>query len=534
LEITIRLKIYIIIQNPREKEKKRLLLSYVRCCIDFTMKFGSGLYRINYIISLLTIALSLILSPHITPLAFAQPSISQPSLTAELVLDAITSPTSIAFLGANNILFLEKEGNVRLISNGQLQPQPVLQLEGVESNNERGLLGIEVMKVGNNNSNNNGTTGNTTTGSKVFLYVTESGAQVEGIPTEGDVRNRVYRYTWDGTSLTNPQLLLDLPSGPGTNHQGGKLKIGPDNQLYVVVGEMQREGQLQNFQSGPAPDDTGVILRVNPADGSPSSGNPLSSEPTESLSKYYAYGIRNSIGIDFDPVTGKLWDAENGEDVFDEINLVEPGFNSGWKQVMGPIDANSGVTESNLVNMPGSQYADPVFSWAESRGVTDIEFFNSTALGPGYENGIFVGDITTGTLFYFEPNADRSGINLESDPLLSDLVADSDDEISAVTFGTGFAGITDIETSPDGNLYILTYDREAEGPGSIYRILPSGEGDGTGTSPPVSAPPATVAPPTVVDEDNEVDTEEQDAGAGADGDGDGDGEGEQNENDNEE
>ena len=52
-------------------------------------------------------------------------------------------------------------------------------------------------------------------------------------------------------SLTNPQLLLDLPSGPGTNHQGGKLKIGPDNQLYVVVGEMQREGQLQNFQSGP-------------------------------------------------------------------------------------------------------------------------------------------------------------------------------------------------------------------------------------------------------------------------------------------
>ena len=80
---------------------------------------------------------------------------------------------------------------------------------------------------------------------KVFLYVTESGAQVEGIPTEGDVRNRVYSYTWDGTSLTNPQLLVDLPSGPGTNHQGGKLKIGPDNQAYVVVGEMQREGQLK-------------------------------------------------------------------------------------------------------------------------------------------------------------------------------------------------------------------------------------------------------------------------------------------------
>ena len=48
-------------------------------------------------------------------------------------------------------------------------------------------------------------------------------------------------------SLTNPQLLVDLPSGPRTNHQGGKLKIGPDNQLYVVVGEMQREGQTSKL-----------------------------------------------------------------------------------------------------------------------------------------------------------------------------------------------------------------------------------------------------------------------------------------------
>jgi len=439
--------------------------------------------------SLLTMALSVIISFHISSPApaLAQPSVSESNLTAELVLDGLSSPTSIAFLDENNILLLEKEGSVRLISNGQLQPQPVLQLAGVESNNERGLLGIEVMD------------------DKAFLYVSESGAQVGGIPTEGDVRNRVYSYTWDGTSLTNPQLLLDVPSGPGTNHQGGKLKIGPDSQLYVIVGEMQREGQLQNFQSGPAPDDTGVILRVNPADGSPSSDNPLSGEPADSLSKYYAYGIRNSFGIDFDPVTGKLWNAENGEDIFDEINLVEPGFNSGWKQVMGPISANTGVSESNLVNIPGSQYADPVFSWAESRGVTDIEFFNSTAFGPSFENSIFVGDITTGTLFYFEPNADRTGINLESDPLLSDLIADSDDEISAVTFGTGFAGITDIETSPDGNLYILAYDRETEGQGSLYRILPAG-GGATSTGVPSPTPPDTVAP-QVADE-GEAETEE--------------------------
>ena len=151
---------------------------------DTIMTYWNGLSRITYTVSALIIALSLILSLHISSSspALAQPSISVPSLTAELVLDGLSSPTSIAFLDENNILFLEKEGSVRLISNGQLQPQPVLQLEGVESNNERGLLGIEVMD------------------DKVFLYVTESGAQVEGYPTEGDVRNRVYSYTWDGIS----------------------------------------------------------------------------------------------------------------------------------------------------------------------------------------------------------------------------------------------------------------------------------------------------------------------------------------------
>ena len=144
-----------------------------------------------------------------------------------------------------------------------------------------------------------------------------------------------------------------------------------------------------------------------------------------------------------------------------------------------------------------------------------------------YEKGIFVGDITTGTLFYFESNVDRTGINLESDPLLSDLIADSDDEISAVTFGTGFAGITDIETNPDGNLYILTHDRETEGQGSLYRILPTGEG-ATSTGVPSPTPPDTVAPP--VADEGEAETEEN-AEDEADGNSDDNNDGEdQNEN----
>jgi glucose/arabinose dehydrogenase len=452
------------------------------------------------LLTLTTLAMSLVLdlSTIYGPAfqtAYAQASINDPGLKVELVTGSMSFPTSMAFVDDNNILVLEKDGAVRLVSNGVLQDTPVLQVP-VESKNERGLLGIATTRS-EDNATSSGTGGQPET---VFLYFTEQG--------EEELRNRVYKYQWDGQSLANPTLLLDLPAGPGTNHQGGKMIVGPDGYLYVVTGEMQREGQLQNIINGPAADDTGVILRVNPTDGSPASGNPLSSDPTDPLSKYYAYGIRNSFGIDFDPVTGKLWDAENGEDVFDEINLVEPGLNSGWKAVMGPMAANTGVSESNLVNMPGAQYADPVFSWAESRGISDIEFFDSTILGPSYENGIFVGDITTGTLFYFEPNADRNGLNLENDPLLSDLVADTDDEMSAVTFGTGFTGITEIETGPDGNLYVLSFDREADGQGSLYRIVPTGEADTSSGAIP-SVPPTTTVPP-VIDGENEDDTVEQD------------------------
>jgi len=284
--------------------------------------------------------------------AFAQGLLNDPSLIIQSVVDGLVSPTSLAFLDNNNILFLEKGGNVRLISNGILQSEPLFHIEQIENNNERGLLGIAY------------------DGNRLYLFVTESGAQVEGVSTEGEVRNRVSSYAWDGSSLSEPQLLLDLPATLGANHQGGKLKVGPDKQLYVLVGEMLREGQLQNFQNGPPPDDTGVILRVNPLDGSASTDNPFVAGGEEA-GRYYAYGIRNSYG--------RLLDAENGEDVFDEINLVEHGFNSGWKSVMGPMGTSAGVSESDLVNIPGSHYADPVFSWAESRGLTDIEFLNSTA-----------------------------------------------------------------------------------------------------------------------------------------------------------
>ena len=99
---------------------------------------------------------------------------------------------------------------------------------------------------------------------------------------------------------------------------------------------------------------------------------------------------------------------------------------------------------------------------------TDIEFFNSSNLGERYTNNIFVGDIVRGNLYFFEVNENRDRISLDTAQQqagLSDLVVDSEDELSAITFGSGFGGITDIETGPDGNLYVLSFDD-----GIIYEI----------------------------------------------------------------
>jgi glucose/arabinose dehydrogenase len=372
----------------------------------------------------------------------AQPVINDPSLVAEIVVEELSSPTSMAFMDSNNILVLEKTGSVRLISNGILQEQPVLNIP-VDTESERGLLGIATLEDDNT----------------VFLYFTES---------DETLRNRVYRYNWNGETLVNPTLILDLPAIPGPNHDGGKLVIGPDQYLYAIIGDLNHDGKLQNFLDGPEADDTGVIFKVNPNDGSAAPNNPFVNSGDSVLSRYYAYGIRNSFGLAIDPLTNMLWDTENGPAEYDEVNLVRPGFNSGWQTVMGPI-SRSGESVDDLVSFQGSQYIDPVFSWQITPAVTDIEFLNSSKLGDKYANNIFVGDYNNGNIYYFEVNEDRSGIKFDASQTgLIDLVADNEEELSTITFGSGFGSITDIATGPDGFLYILSFDD-----GIIYRIAPS-------------------------------------------------------------
>jgi aldose sugar dehydrogenase len=365
-------------------------------------------------------------------------TLNDPNLRVTELVAGLSQPTAMAFIASNDLLVLQKnDGRVRRVINGALQPGEVLDIH-VDNQSERGLLGIAL------HPNFPGT-------NLIYLYYTESSAA--GDTSGSPLANRVYRYTWNGSALINPQLILDLPATPGPNHDGGAMTFGPDGKLYVIIGDLNRNGQLQNFSSGSTPDNTGVIFRVN-ADGTAPSDNPFASQPD--LAKYYAYGIRNSFGLAFDPLTGELWDTENGPNAYDEINIVLRGFNSGWERIMGPVNRDPQGT-GDLVQFPGSQYADPNFSWFNPAGPTAIVFFNSGQLGAEYQNDVFVGDINNGHLYRFKLNSTRNGF-LFQDAGLADLVADNSSELQEVVFGTGFGGITDLEIGPDGVLYVLSFE----------------------------------------------------------------------------
>ncbi|MGH9991965.1 MAG: PQQ-dependent sugar dehydrogenase [Nitrososphaera sp.] len=396
------------------------------------------------------------------------PKLNDQSLAMELVAEGLEFPTSMAFLDAHNILVLQKnDGKVRLVSNGQLLDQPVIQVT-VTNEVERGLLGIAI--------SNGVRSTNQLPDTDVFLYFTE----FAGAPADGEsdkLRNRVYKYKydWEKRTLSAPVRILDLPGDPGPFHNGGKIMIGPhDGRLYAVIGDVNAGGgMLDNEIGGRQPDDKSVILRVDRDTGLPLDDNPLtgnkSGDADSKLGRYYAYGIRNGFGMDFDPVLHILWMTENGPDTYDEINIVRPGLNSGWHKVMGPIARTNATIENDLVMFEGAKYGDPVFSWYTTIGVTDLAFVSSEMLGDKYTNNMFVGDINNGNLYFFEVNENRTGLRFH-DPRLHDLVAepvpdDSPSEMSTILFGTGFGGITDIEEGPDGLLYVLSYED-----GKIYRI----------------------------------------------------------------
>jgi len=445
----------------------------------------------------------------------ASPLMLDENLTVSTVFAGLNQPTSMAFIGPNDFLVLERTtGKVQRIVNGLLQ-STVLDLS-VNGASERGLLGIALHPHFAQNG-------------FVYLFWTESSTGVDTLNIDEItlLGNRVDRYFWNGSTLTFDlnliklrALQMDAGQPSRGNHDGGVLRFGPDGKLYIIFGDNGRRGFLQNITSGgPVPDDqfggpepdnahlTGVVLRLND-DGTTPTDNPffkasttLTGEAATNVKKIFAYGVRNSFGMAFDPLTGNLWTQENGDDTFDEINRVVPGFNGGWIQAMGPLSrigefksielsygagnlqqlrwppSNIASTPSEAVSrlfmLPAAQYVDPEFSWKYAVAPSPIGFVKGRGLGPQYEGDLFVGASRTtllnGFLYRFKFTPDRQHFAF-TDPLLNDRVADNTDkfdqtESESLVIGSDFGVTTDIVTGPNGNLFVVSLSN-----GAVYEI----------------------------------------------------------------
>lgn len=474
------------------------------------------------------------------------PSMLVPNLDVRTVASGLVTPTTMAFLGQNDFLVLEKNtGQVKRVANGT---QTVVLDLAVNTASERGLLGIALDP-------------DFATNKFVYLYWTCSapppappaifptmtecadtpqlGADTSNVLAVPLLGNRVDRFFWNGTALEFRLNLIklrvfqndgvpvppnqgDLGQPPAGNHDGGVIRFGPDGKLYIVIGDVGRRGQLQNLPSGPTetglgpvvpddqfggpqPDDphfTGVIIRLN-SDGSTPADNPffgvgaaVGGEVGANLQRIFAYGIRNSFGMAFDPLSGNLWMSENGDDTFDELNLVFPGFNSGWIQTMGPasrvpqfkaletspdlfglqqrrwpptrIADTTQEALSRLFMLPGSQFSDPEFSWKFAIAPSAVGFLSSTALGPQYYGDLFMGLSRTfalgGALFHFNLTGNRqdiAGPEVAENNEKHDLTGSKQ-----FVIGRDFGIVTDIQTAPNGNLWVVSLTQ-----GAVYEVF---------------------------------------------------------------
>jgi aldose sugar dehydrogenase len=467
------------------------------------------------------------------PLAFAtaapaqEPELLDPDLAVQTAASGLSQPVSMAFIGKDDMLVLEKaSGQVKRVVDGEVQGV-VLDLP-VNSASERGLLGIAVHPKFRRNG-------------WVYLFWSESrtGADSDSLDGVRLLGNRIDRFEWNGAALEFDRNILQFRSFQADanqplrgNHDGGVLRFGPDGKLYAIVGDTGRRGQLQNLVDGPfgpgiaddqfggpEPDDahrTGVIVRLSD-DGSAPRDNPffgvgraMGGEVGANIQRLYAYGLRNSFGMAFDPRSGDLWEEENGDDSFSELNRVEPGMNSGWVQIMGPasrvaqfkaietdptapqpfapagyfglqqirwLPTNIADTPeqalSRLFMLPGAEFSDPELSWKFEVGPGGLGFLDGRGLGREYRGDLFMGGsrdfLEGGHLFRFELTGNRRAVDV-ADPRLRDGVADNVNkweitESESLLFGRNFGVGTDIQTGPDGHLYVVSLSH-----GAVYEI----------------------------------------------------------------
>lgn len=262
----------------------------------------------------------------------------------EPIVTGLNFAVNVAFAPDGTMFVADKDvGQIRIVRDGQLLPEPFASVAAETRVNETGLLGLAL---------------HPSFPDEPWVYAYYSDAD--------DQRNRLVRFRAEGDVSVERETLLELLPIANGWHNGGDMTFGPDGNLYVSVGDGHEPSLAQDPSAL-----GGRILRLEP-DGSIPRDNPLGpGNPT------FALGIRNSFGLCFDAESGELWETENGPDAWDEINRIEPGANHGWPSHLGPGG--------------GPAFVEPVLAFEEPIVVTGCA-------GSLSEGGLYFGEGYAGNL----------------------------------------------------------------------------------------------------------------------------------------
>lgn len=303
----------------------------------------------------------------------------------EVVLDNLDIPWEIAFISTEEFLVSQRPGTLLHVKNGQIE---TINITDVEHIGEGGLLGMALDPQFDENN-------------YVYLYFT--------VDDSNGITNTVLRYTFEGTALTDEYTVLDNIPGART-HNGGRIAFGPDGYLYITTGDAQEVNLSQDIDSL-----AGKILRVT-AKGDIPEDNPFGTD-------VYSYGHRNPQGIMWDS-EGNLWSTEHGPTARDELNLILPGENYGWPEIIGDEEQEGMLTP---VLHSGNNY-----TWAPSGGVY-------------WDGSIFFGGLRGSAVYEA-----RLGENNEVSEFL-------------IHFEGEFGRVRNVQLGPDGMMYLLTNNTDGRG-----------------------------------------------------------------------
>lgn len=324
------------------------------------------------------------------------------SINKSVLVSGLDTPWAIDFTSDNRIFVTERAGRVRVVNNGNLQAEPWMTLNVLE-NGEGGLLGLAVDPNFNSNK-------------YVYVAYTYRGS-------DNNAYNRLVRLKEvNGKGVFDKTLIDNVPGS--SNHNGGRVKFGPDGKLYWSIGEKYQVELAQDTNSL-----NGKILRLN-SDGSIPSDNPLQN------SYVYSYGHRNVQGLAWNKTNNAFYATEHGPSggqgcCQDEVNLVEAGKNYGWPTITGATRA-AGL-ETPISNSGGTK------TWAPG-GAT---FVNT---GKWAGSLLFTG--LRGEALY------RANIDNNSRNVVSNL-----EEYFTKEYGR----LRDIGQGPNGDFYLLTSNLDGRG-----------------------------------------------------------------------